>query len=102
MTNAWSWRIPSLIQGVAPAIVVLAVFCGLPESPRWLYAQGRVAESRSILARYHAQGNLTADIVEQQGQIFLRETFGLWECEVDNYSLSLLAQARSSFVLPVQ
>jgi len=66
MTNAWSWRIPSLIQGVAPAIVVLAVFCGLPESPRWLYARGRVAEARDILARYHAQGDLDAEIVEQQ------------------------------------
>lgn len=66
MTDALSRRIPSLIQGVAPAIVVLAVFCGLPESPRWLYARGRVAEARGILARYHAQGDLDAIIVERQ------------------------------------
>ncbi|KAI4723771.1 MFS sugar transporter-like protein [Aureobasidium sp. EXF-10728] len=66
MSTTWSWRIPSLIQGVTPAIVILAVLCGMPESPRWLYARGKVEEARAILAHYHAHDDLNADVVQQQ------------------------------------
>lgn len=35
LKNTWSWRIPTLVQGVFSIIqLVLSIFC--PESPRWL------------------------------------------------------------------
>ncbi|KAG9522147.1 MFS sugar transporter-like protein, partial [Aureobasidium melanogenum] len=66
LSTTWSWRIPSLVQGVTPVVVMLAVLCGLPESPRWLYARGKAEEARAILAHYHAKDDLNAEIVEQQ------------------------------------
>ncbi|KAL2833968.1 general substrate transporter [Aspergillus pseudoustus] len=55
MPNEWAWRIPSLLQ-VVPAVVTLVGVFFLPESPRWLIANGRAAEAREILIYYHANG----------------------------------------------
>lgn len=35
----------------------------MPESPRYLLAKGREEEAREVLAEYHANGQLDADIV---------------------------------------
>ncbi|EXJ94890.1 hypothetical protein A1O1_00008 [Capronia coronata CBS 617.96] len=66
MLTSWSWRIPSIIQGLPSLFVALSVVFGLPESPRWLYAKGRPEEARKILGRYHANGDETASIVESE------------------------------------
>ncbi|OQE41818.1 hypothetical protein PENCOP_c004G06572 [Penicillium coprophilum] len=63
MSTSWSWRIPSLIQGVPAFLVMLSVICGLPESPRWLCSNNRVEEARQLLAKYHSNGNLHSAIV---------------------------------------
>lgn len=57
--NDWCWRIPYIIQVVAPAVVASLVWFLLPESPRWLWAQGKTERAREILIKYH--GNKDAD-----------------------------------------
>ncbi|KAJ3480655.1 hypothetical protein NLI96_g8199 [Meripilus lineatus] len=51
--SSWSWRIPSLVQAFAPVMQVCLIWF-IPESPRFLVAQGRESEASRILARYHA------------------------------------------------
>lgn len=56
LTNTWSWRIPSALQGLPAVIqVFLIYFC--PESPRWLVSKGREDQALQTLAYYHADGN---------------------------------------------
>lgn len=45
--EAWRWM---LACGAVPAIVLLVGAWRLPESPRWLAAQGRVEEMKAVLA----------------------------------------------------
>lgn len=47
----WSWRFV-LATSAVPALVVLALRYGLPESPRWLMLHGRIEEARAIVDRY--------------------------------------------------
>lgn len=56
MPNEWSWRIPSIIQGIPSAIQLFLILLA-PESPRWLISKGREAEGLRTLAYYHADGN---------------------------------------------
>jgi hypothetical protein len=63
MLTSWSWRIPSLIQGVPALLVMVSVLCGLPESPRWLCANQRVEEAQQLLAKYHSNGNADSALV---------------------------------------
>jgi len=61
------WRIPLAFQGF-PSVIALACVWFLPESPRWLIAHGREAEGVAILAKYHADGDESAAIVQEQKQ----------------------------------
>jgi MFS transporter, putative metabolite transport protein len=45
----WRWV---LVTGAVPALVVLALRIGLPESPRWLIQHGRMDEARAIIDKY--------------------------------------------------
>jgi putative MFS transporter len=47
----WSWRW-TLATSAIPALVVLGLRIGLPESPRWLMLQGRTDEACVIIDRY--------------------------------------------------
>ncbi|KAG6331495.1 hypothetical protein ID866_7591 [Astraeus odoratus] len=67
MNNSWSWRLPSLLQGV-PAVVQFVLVLFAPESPRWLVSQGRHNEALQILAYYHADGNEKDPLVQYQFQ----------------------------------
>lgn len=44
------WKGLALIAGV-PAILVLALYAFIPESPRWLVIQGRTEEARRVVAK---------------------------------------------------
>jgi len=64
-TTSWSWRIPSLLQGV-PSIFQLALLWWAPESPRYLVAKGRNDEALKILAYYHADGDSDDPLVQYE------------------------------------
>lgn len=51
-----NWRIPFIIQ-VVPTIINLAGVAFVPESPRWLCAQGRDAEALEVLKKLHGSVN---------------------------------------------
>ena len=63
LTNNWSWRIPIIIQAV-PSLIVIAFVWTIPESPRYLFANGKAEQARAILTRYHGNGNPASAIVE--------------------------------------
>ncbi|KAK6457471.1 general substrate transporter [Scheffersomyces xylosifermentans] len=50
--NAYQWRIPSYLQGALPFIQVCLFFL-VPESPRYLIANGKVDKAREILHKHH-------------------------------------------------
>ncbi|KAF4184472.1 hypothetical protein CNMCM8694_000939 [Aspergillus lentulus] len=54
-SSSWSWRLPSLLQALLPAVALPGLLLA-PESPRWLISQGREEEAHAILTRYHAGG----------------------------------------------
>ncbi|KAK2009481.1 general substrate transporter [Colletotrichum eremochloae] len=61
--SEWSWRIPSLLQA-APALVPICCVFLLPESPRWLIANGRADEAMAMLVKWHANGNPDDELVK--------------------------------------
>ncbi|KAF2729907.1 general substrate transporter, partial [Polyplosphaeria fusca] len=54
--GAWAWRIPTILQAGYP-LLQISFFWTLPESPRWLVANERAHEAKSVLAKYHAGGD---------------------------------------------
>ncbi|KAH7107183.1 hexose transporter [Auriculariales sp. MPI-PUGE-AT-0066] len=63
INNTWSWRIPSLLQGLPSVLQVFLIFL-VPESPRWLIAKGRDEEAIRTLAKYHADGDVNSPLVQ--------------------------------------
>ncbi|KIJ32936.1 hypothetical protein M422DRAFT_265118 [Sphaerobolus stellatus SS14] len=57
IANSWAWRIPSIVQAVAPLILMASTVFG-PESPRWLVSKGRDKEALKMLAHYHGQDDV--------------------------------------------
>ncbi|KAK5992567.1 Lactose permease [Cladobotryum mycophilum] len=55
-----SWRIIVWLQCLFSGIIL--VFCMfLPESPRWLYVQGKQEQAKSMLVKYHTLDGLNAE-----------------------------------------
>ncbi|KAF9477693.1 general substrate transporter [Pholiota conissans] len=51
-----SWRLPLVLQCV-PSVFVLFVVFFLPETPRWLLANGREEEAKAFLVRFHGNND---------------------------------------------
>jgi MFS family permease len=62
LDSTWAWRIPSIVQAGYPIIQII-FWWFVPESPRWLIANGRIAEAKSILARFHTGGDDTHPLI---------------------------------------
>ncbi|KAH6886209.1 lactose permease [Thelonectria olida] len=61
--TTWSWRIPSLLQGL-PSVIQLVGIWFVPESPRWLISRGRDDDALKMLAKYHAEENESDPLVQ--------------------------------------
>ena len=59
------WLIPLYCQLISAGIVAAFVWL-LPESPRWLVAQGRNENAREVLTRYHGEGDTEHPLVKLQ------------------------------------
>jgi len=55
--GTWSWRIPSVLQGIPSILQVVLVFLIVPESPRWLIDHGREEEALRVITKYHCNGD---------------------------------------------
>ncbi|KKY21429.1 putative hexose transporter [Phaeomoniella chlamydospora] len=51
--STWCWRVSSIIQMV-PSILGIMVLPFVPESPRWLTANGRLEEAKEALAIFYS------------------------------------------------
>ncbi|KAJ4264227.1 hypothetical protein NW762_005421 [Fusarium torreyae] len=61
--NDWAWRIPSILQLAIPLVVLPAALL-IPESPRYLIANGKISEARRIFTKYHAGSDERSLLVE--------------------------------------
>ncbi|KAK8844527.1 hypothetical protein IAR55_006373 [Kwoniella newhampshirensis] len=57
-----SWQLPLILQAFACCIAMVGVFF-IPESPRYLMANGREEEAMDFLVKYHGTGNSNSKLV---------------------------------------
>ena len=76
ITSTWSWRIPSLLQGL-PSVVQLMVIYFIPESPRWLIDHKNPDLARAFIAKYHCEGNGDDPLVDYE--MYESQSDGLWK-----------------------
>lgn len=74
--SSWSWRIPSILQMLIPALVLPGLIM-MPESPRYLISTERTEEARAFLVKYHGEGDVTSalaafEFAEISGSIQVR------------------------------
>ncbi|KAJ5561890.1 hypothetical protein N7535_003646 [Penicillium sp. DV-2018c] len=62
INSHYQWRIPLILQCFTCLIVISSVWF-IPESPRWLIANGRDEEALAFLAKYHGNGDPNARLV---------------------------------------
>ncbi|KAL7920251.1 sugar transporter domain-containing protein [Trichoderma austrokoningii] len=65
IVSSWSWRLPSLLQATSSCFQLVMSFF-MPESPRWLVYQNRSKEAYEILAKYHAEGDESSELLQYE------------------------------------
>ncbi|KAK3309813.1 general substrate transporter [Chaetomium strumarium] len=62
LENDYAWRIPLILQAATCLIVCSSVFF-IPESPRYLMANGKEDEALAFLIKYHGNGDPNSRLV---------------------------------------
>ncbi|KAF5529695.1 lactose permease [Fusarium mexicanum] len=62
MQSTWAWRCPSALQAAIPFLQLMFIYW-VPESPRWLIANGRKDQAIAILTKFHAGGQENSPLV---------------------------------------
>jgi len=65
LASSWAWRMPTVVQCIMPAIVMVCIMF-FPESPRWLIHKDRSEEALAIFAKYHGDGDDQSALVQLQ------------------------------------
>jgi len=60
-----SWTVPLWLQMMFPGLVFIFAWL-LPESPRWLYTNGKMEQAKAFLTKYHGNGNPESEWVKLQ------------------------------------
>ncbi|KAK2685020.1 hypothetical protein QWA68_016040 [Fusarium oxysporum] len=63
MQSTWAWRCPSALQAAIPFLQLMFIYW-VPESPRWLIANGKKDQAIAILTKLHAGGQENSPLVE--------------------------------------
>ncbi|MFI5615283.1 MFS transporter [Amycolatopsis sp. NPDC051903] len=74
--DSWRWL---LATSCVPAIAVVLLRIGVPESPRWLLTQGRVEQARAVVRRLKGDVEAFEDLVRSHRaarRVRYRELFG--------------------------
>ena len=101
INSNWSWRMPLLVQIVAPLIVCILVYPLTPESPRFLMYKGKETQARRVLAKYHTTSeDVNSPLVNEEVKQ-IKESLALmdrkpmdfsplWKTKPDRYRLFLI------------
>ncbi|GAA5857317.1 hypothetical protein JCM8547_002216 [Rhodosporidiobolus lusitaniae] len=92
INNSWSWRIPYLIQAIFAVYIIIATQF-VPESPRWLAAQGRLAEAKQWHIDYHGNGNPDDALVNLEWEDLNAAIFAEKEAKQEKWSILLNSPA---------
>lgn len=83
----WAWRIPLLLQAFACVIVMFTIWF-IPESPRWLMANGKTDAALEFLIKYHGNGDPNSRLVHLEIEE-MKENIRIdgidkrpWDCEL--------------------
>jgi MFS family permease len=69
IATTWAWRIPSIFQCV-PSLLAIVCLPFVPESPRWLVANGKPEHAREVLAIVYGHNDIhTAETTEVLDEI---------------------------------
>ncbi|XP_073150962.1 inositol transporter 4-like [Henckelia pumila] len=108
--GTWRWMLG--VAGV-PAVVQIILMMSLPESPRWLYRQGKVKEARAILEKIYPphevedetnalQSSIEAEKAEEEviGKGILSKLKNVWRNDVVRRGLyaGITVQVAQQFV----
>lgn len=84
-----AWQIPVILQAFACVIAMVGVFF-IPESPRFLMANGREDEAIELLVKYHGNGDPRSKLVAlevEEMRAGIRQDGAdkrWWDCERTN------------------
>jgi MFS family permease len=63
LPNHQQWRIMLSLGAILPMVMIVLVLRIMPESPRWLIAQNRIEEARSVLKRIYPVGTSVLSMI---------------------------------------
>jgi hypothetical protein len=96
INNDYSWKIPLILQAFACIIVMSCVFF-IPESPRFLMANGYEQEAIEFLVKYHGNGDTQSRLVQLEVEEMkdgIRQD-GIdkvwWDCELSSVPSTVVA-----------